>query len=105
ARRSNGPRREPTPTVRAHVVQDPLDAVRAERALVGTDARGSRLRRQIPAAILTVRTHLQCHVSRPDSFDGASFPGLDLAYMPKTPRTAALGKISPGLLGTIGPCG
>ncbi len=74
-------------------MQDPLDAVRAERALVGTDARGSRLRRQIPAAILTVRTHLQCHVSRPDSFDGASFPGLDLAYMPKTPRNTPSAKI------------
>src|ERR1700692_3046332 len=47
--------------VRADIVQPGLDAVRAERAFVRTDARFRRVRRQVLVAIFAVRPELQRH--------------------------------------------
>ncbi len=46
---------------RAHIVQLVLDAIRAERALKGTDSRFRRVRRQVLVAIFAVRPKLQRH--------------------------------------------
>src|SRR5919108_4360872 len=59
-----GPDRPPlkaAAAVRADVVQLGLDAIRAERAFVGTDPRVRRIRRQVLVAIFAVRSELQCH--------------------------------------------
>jgi RNA polymerase sigma-70 factor, ECF subfamily len=59
ARRPDRPRRESAAAVRAHVVEDPVDAGCAERALIAADARVERVRRQRCVAVLAGRTKFQ----------------------------------------------
>src|SRR5262249_23706318 len=79
--RPNRPRLETTAAVRAHVVPNLVDALRAERALVRADARIGSIRREVLVAELAVRTefeHRQSAQLRPfaahariDSVNGA----------------------------------
>ena len=55
------PRRKTAAAVRADIVQLVLDAIRAERAFIGTDPRVRRVRRQVLVAIFAVRPELQRH--------------------------------------------
>ena len=55
------PRRKTAAAVRADIVQLVVDAIRAERAFVGTDPRVRRIRRQVLVAIFAVRPELQRH--------------------------------------------
>src|SRR5258708_35555364 len=55
------PRHETAAAVRADVMKLVLDAIRAERALVGTDPRLRGVRRHILGAIFAVRSQLQRH--------------------------------------------
>ena len=59
--RPNGARSETAAAVRADIMKLGLDAIRTERALVGTDPRFRRVRRQILVAIFAVRSKLQRH--------------------------------------------
>ncbi len=56
---SERPRHEAAPAVRAHVAEHIVDARSAERALVGTDARVGRVRRQRRVAVLAGRPELE----------------------------------------------
>src|SRR5579864_9450362 len=55
------PRCKAAAAVRADVEQFRVDAVRAEGAFVGADARVGRIRRQVLVAIFAIGTELQGH--------------------------------------------
>ena len=57
--RSNGPWNEPAAAIRAHIVQDVLDAGRAERAFVGANAGIPGVGGQCFVAVLARRTKLE----------------------------------------------
>lgn len=52
---------EATPAIRTNVEQDGFHAIGAERAFVGTYARGRRRRRKIDVAAFAVRTQFKSH--------------------------------------------
>lgn len=61
-RGTDRPRNEAAAAVRAHVVQNGLDARRTECALVAADPGIRRIRRQVPVAVFAVRPKLQHRV-------------------------------------------
>jgi hypothetical protein len=97
--RPDRPRRKTAAAVRADVEQFCLDAIGAERALIGADARFGRSGRQVLVAIFAVREKLQGHGGLVALMRYTSSQEAPEKRMPNFPRFAPLSSPSAALAG------